>query len=136
MIFNKKRLDEFYMEYLKDSAQHTSFCYIVKIDLAMFLGQADEECGFSVNKNLIVENMSDESLTAQRFVKDHLKCKEYKLHNMSMPKELLQCVKRSSTSYKEVQQTKKKSQQKLEKGKRLLEIDEELIQLKRTKYSS
>ena len=54
---------------------------------------------------------------------------------MSIPKELLQCVKRSSTSYKEVQQTKKKSQQKLEKGKRLLEIDEELIQLKRTKYS-
>ena len=75
MIFNKKRLDEFYMEYLKDSAQHKSFCYIVKIDLAMFLGQADEECGFSVNKNLIVENMSDESLTAQRFVKDHLKSK-------------------------------------------------------------
>ena len=51
------------MEYLKDSTQYGSFCKN---------GQADVEHGFSVNKYLIVENMSDESLTAQRFVKDHM----------------------------------------------------------------
>ena len=89
----------------------------------MFHGQADVERGFSVNKNLIVENMSDESLTAQRFVKDHVKCKEDKPHNMPIPKELLQSVKRSNASYKEALQTKKKPQQKLEKDKRILKID-------------
>ena len=66
----------------------------------MFHGQPDVERGFSVNKNLILENMSDESLTAQRFVKDDMKCKEYKPHNMPIPKELLQSVKRSNASYK------------------------------------
>ena len=75
-----------------------------------------------------VENVSDESLTAQRFAKDHMKCKEYKPHNMAIPKELLQSVKRSNVSYKEALRTKKKSGQNLEKDKRLLEIDEKLIQ--------
>ena len=130
---DKNRLDEFYMEYLKDSTQCESFCYVVKIVFTMFHGQADVERGFSVNKNLIVENMSDESLTAQRFVKDHMKYKEYKPHNMPIPKELFQSVKRSNASYKEALQAK--SQQKLKKDKRLLEIDEELIQLNRKNSS-
>ena len=44
-------------------------------------------------------------------------------------------MKRSNVNYKEALQTKKKSQQKLEKDKRLLEIDDELIQLSRKKSS-
>ena len=132
---HKNHLDEFYMEYLKDSTQYKSFCYVVKIVLTMLHGQADVECGFNVNKNLIVENMSDESLTAQRLAKDHMKCKEYKPHNMPIPKELLQSMKRSNANYKEALQTKKKSQQKLEEDERLLEINEELIQLNRKKSS-
>ena len=101
----------------------------------MFHGQAHVDRRFSVNKDLIVENMNDESLTAQRFVKNDMKCMEYKPHNMPIPKEILQSVKRSNASYKEALQTKKKSQQKLEKDKRLLEIDDELIQLSRKKSS-
>ena len=73
---DKNRLDEFYMAYLKDSTQYEFFCYVVKIVLTMFHGQADGERRFSVNKNLIVENMSDGSLIAYRFVKDHMKCKK------------------------------------------------------------
>ena len=46
-----------------------------------------------------------------------MKCMEYKPHNMSITKESLQSVKRSNASYKEPLQTKKKSQQKLEKDK-------------------
>ena len=104
---DKNLLDEFYMEFLKDSTRYESFCYVVKIILTMFHGQADVERGFSVNRNLIIENMSDESLTAERFVKDQMKCKEYKPHNMPIPKELLQSVKRSSSSYKKAVQAKK-----------------------------
>ena len=81
-------------------------CYVVKIVLTMFHGQADVEHGFSVNRNLIVENVSDKSQTAQRFVKHHMKCKEYKPYNMPMPKELLQSVKQLNASYKEALQTK------------------------------
>ena len=64
-----------------------------------------------------------------------MKCKEYKSHNMAIPKKLLQSVKRSDASYKEALQTKKKPQQKLEKDKGLLEIDGMLIQLNRKKSS-
>ena len=53
-----------------------------------------------------------------------MKCREYKPRNMPIPTELLQSVKRSNGSYKKALQTQKKSQQKLEKDNRLLEIDE------------
>ena len=118
------------MEYLKDGTQYGSLSYVVKIVLTMFDEQADVECGFSVNTNLIVENVSDESLTAHRFVQDHMKCKEDNPHNMPILKELLQSVKRSNVSYKEALETKNKSQQKLE-----IEIDEEFIQLKKKESS-
>ena len=87
------------MEYLKGSTQYVSL-------LCCKNGQADVEHGFSVNRNLIVENVSDKSRTAQRFVKHHMKCKEYKPYNMPMPKELLQSVKQLNASYKEALQTK------------------------------
>ena len=56
------------MEYLKDSTQYKSFCYVT-IVLTMFHGQAGVEHRFSLNKIVIVENMSEERLTQQRFCK-------------------------------------------------------------------
>ena len=50
-----------------------------------------------------------------------MKCKKYEPLNMPISKELLQSVQQSNVSYKEALQTK--SQQKLVKDKRLLEID-------------
>ena len=47
------------MEYLKDSTQYESFCYVVKIVLTMFHGQTDVEHGFNVSKNFIAEVITD-----------------------------------------------------------------------------
>ena len=132
---DKNQLDEFYSEYLKDNAQYESFYYVIKIVLTMFHGQADVERGFSVNKNLTVENMSEESLIAQRFVKDHMKSKNFQPHSLPIPKEMLKSVKEASSLYRQSLKEKKESQQKQEKDKRLLEIDEELIQLNRKRSS-
>ena len=48
---DKNRLDEFYVENLKDSTQYESFCYVVEIALTEFHGQADVERGFSEKKS-------------------------------------------------------------------------------------
>ena len=46
---------------------------VFKLLLCLSHGQASVERGFSVNSNLLVENMHEDSLIAQRIVQDHVK---------------------------------------------------------------
>ena len=85
-------LDGFYMEYLKDSIHYKSFAHVLKIVLTLFHSQVDVYRGVSLNKQLVVENMSETSLTAQRFVKNHMLLNDYP-HDMPIAKELIRSVK-------------------------------------------
>ena len=93
--------DGFYMEYLKDSIHFKSFVRALKIVLTLFYGQVDFEGGFSLNKQLVVENISKISLIAQRFEKDHMLLHYYRPHNMLIAKELVRSVRNSNPAYKE-----------------------------------
>ena len=128
-------LDGFFMDYLKDSIHYKSFTHVLKIILTLFHGQADVEHGFSLNKQLVVENMSETSLVAQRFVKDHMLVNNYQLHDMSIDKELIRCVKSSNSAYKEVLKQKRETAKKAEKDERLASIEEEITQLNLKKTS-
>ena len=55
-------LDGFYMAYLKDSLHYKSFVHVLEIVLTLIHGQANVECRFSLNKELVVKNMSETSL--------------------------------------------------------------------------
>lgn len=46
---------------------------VVKILLVLSHGQASVERGFSINKELIVENQRERSLVAQRLIVDHVR---------------------------------------------------------------
>ena len=86
---NSHIFDEFYMEYLNDSFQYRSFTHVLKMALTLYHGQFDLEHGFSLNKKLIVENISEESLIPQQFLKDHIPLNDYKPHYMPIAKELI-----------------------------------------------
>ena len=49
-----------------------SLTKILKMLLALSYGQAEVERGFNVNSQLLVENLSSESLLLQRIVSDHI----------------------------------------------------------------
>ncbi|KAJ8375217.1 hypothetical protein SKAU_G00057970 [Synaphobranchus kaupii] len=49
---------------------------VVKVLLVMSHGQASVERGFSVNKEVEVENLKEQSLVAQRFIIDHIRAVE------------------------------------------------------------
>ena len=89
------------MEYLKDSIHFKSFVRVLKIVLTLFYGQVDFEGGSSLNKQLLVENMSKISLIAQRFEKDHMLLYFYRPHDMLIAKELVRSVRNSNPAYKE-----------------------------------
>ena len=52
-------------------------------------GQASVERGFSVNSNLLVENMPEDSLTAQRIVQDHVKSLKPEVYEVKVTKIVL-----------------------------------------------
>ena len=113
-------LDWFYMEYLKDSIHYKSFAHVLKIAVTLFHGQGNAERGFSLNKQLVVENMSETSLIAQRFVKDHILLNDYHLHDMPIAKEQIRSVRNSNPAYKETLKQKRESEKKAEEDQRLV----------------
>ena len=52
-------------------------------------GQASVEKGFSINSNLLVENMHEDSLTAQRIVCDHVKSLKLEVYEVKVTKSCL-----------------------------------------------
>ena len=66
---------------MKDSIHYKSFTHVLKIVLTLFHGQANVDCVFSLNKQLIVENMSETSLIVQQFVKGHMLLNDYHPHD-------------------------------------------------------
>lgn len=65
------RLDTLFYE--TSSTEFRNLWEVVKVLLVMFHGQASVERGFSVNKEVEVENLKERSLVAQRHIIDHIR---------------------------------------------------------------
>ncbi|KAJ8880378.1 hypothetical protein PR048_016847, partial [Dryococelus australis] len=97
---NKKLLrevvstDSEVLEFKKD-IEYQDLWEVVKMCLIFSHGNATVEIGFSVNKSLLVENLHEESLVAQRKVYDDIKYYET-IHNVPITQKMLPCPKRDS----------------------------------------
>lgn len=72
---------------------------IVKVLLVLSHGQASVERGFSVNKEIEVENLHEHSLVAQRIICDHLRAVGGVL-NVPVTKKLLPAAASSRQKYR------------------------------------
>ena len=54
-------------------------------------GQSAVECGFSTNKSLLIENISEKSLISQHIV-DYMKSNDYKLFKNPLTNELIRML--------------------------------------------
>ena len=61
--------------------------------------QSSIERGFSINKQLLVENLKEKSLIALRLIEDHLSSFEESPESIKINREMLQHVKRASSRY-------------------------------------
>ena len=122
---SEDRLDEFFMRYLSDTVCFNNFMLIVKMVLTLSHGQADVECGVSLNDKLLVENMQEQSLISQRKVKDHMLSSGYKPHNIPTSRDL--SVDNSCSLYKIALKEKREQSKKNEKNEKLDNLNEELF---------
>lgn len=67
-----ERLDEFYHELLFNKAEFPHLSELIKYILVLSHGQATVESGFSVNKEVMVENLKEHSLIPQQIIHDHV----------------------------------------------------------------
>ena len=64
------RLDEFYYDIIGRNPDSAELFWIVRLILTLSHGNASVESGFSVNADMLVENLQEESLIKQRTLYD------------------------------------------------------------------
>ena len=85
---DKNCLDSFLIGYMKGVAKFANLWKVSKIIFTLSHGQANIERGFSVNKELLIENMKQKSLVSQRIVCDQLSDYTNQLHEYKIEKKL------------------------------------------------
>ena len=95
-----------------------------KIALLLSHGNADVESGFSVNEDLLVENLQERSLVSQRIVYDAIK-NAGGVSSVDINKELIKSVKAASSRYKSALEENKRAE---------LAADAALIKRKRVEF--
>lgn len=71
--FYHDSLDKLYFSLIGSSEQYTDLWSVVKMVLVLSHGNASVESGFSINNDVLVENLQLESMIAQRIVYDSVK---------------------------------------------------------------
>ena len=90
-------LNDFYFKVVSISKYKVLF-FVVKHILTLSHSQASVECGFSLNANMKT-NMSPESLTAKRIIKDCMLANKLKPHTTEITKPIVPAFRSGRQKY-------------------------------------
>ncbi|CAN7986698.1 unnamed protein product, partial [Ixodes hexagonus] len=133
-LFEKgmNRLDEFFAELMRHNSSYTELWKVVKLLLVLSHGQATVERGFSVNRQVSVENLKDLSYVSQRIVCDAVD-KAGGVLNVPVTKELGTAVSTARQQYAAYLEAEKKKQREDAKQAKRCCIDEEIDSMQKKK---
>ena len=94
--------------------------------LCLSHGQASVDRGFSVNNNLLVENMHEDNLIAQRIIHDHMKSLKLEAYEVKVTKCCLDIVNSARRRYFDALKQKSVSNQRSERQAKIYSINEEI----------
>ena len=92
-------LDEFFRRCIGSKDQFKSLRKLFQIVLILSHGQAHVECGFTINKQLLDDNMSSETLFAERIVHDHMLSHNIKPYQIEISSRMMELAKNARKSY-------------------------------------
>ena len=110
----EQHLDVFYSKIFVGDEKQVPLWKVVKMVLILSHGNASVESGFSVNKELLLENMEEDTIVAQRIVFDAIRVAGMDVTRIDISK-MIGCVKQSHSAYQTAQQPKKEKQSAEEK---------------------
>jgi hypothetical protein len=103
------RLDEFYFKLLDHQPAYANVWQVFKMILVLSHGNAAVESGFSVNGDMLIENLHESSLVAQRMVYDSIKYAGGVME-VNIDKPMLQYVRGARSKYEQALQDFKAAQ--------------------------
>nr|CAD7423065.1 unnamed protein product [Timema monikensis] len=128
-------LDTIYGSFLIGEANYKHLWEVIKICLVLSHGNATVEGGFSVNKSLLVENMHEKTVIAQRHIHDEIQ-EAGGIKNIHISKKMLDYVRGARKRYHEYLEMKKQERSEEDKKKaekRKLDIQVKDLEGKRKK---
>lgn len=134
---NNTRVDTLLHETMGTKPSFSKVWDVVKILLVLSHGQASVERGFSINKELIVENQRERSLVAQRLIVDHVRSVGG-ITKVEITKELLLSAAGARQKYHGYleEEKKKKEQQAVDLKRKALTDDLEDLKKKRARMEA
>ena len=111
---------------MKNLSGYSEFCNILELVFVLSHGQADIEIGFSLNKNLLKQNMEALTITSRRKIKDYLLCNEIKLNTYTITSKMLESVQLSRQKYEVYLQENKSKIKQDEKQKQIALIEDDI----------
>ena len=111
---------------MKNLSDYSEFCNILELVFVLNHGQVDIEIGFSLNKNLLKQNMEAPTITSWCKIKDNLLCNEIKLNTYTIPSKMLESLRLSWQKY-EVYLEENKSKIKQDENQKQIALIEEDI---------
>jgi len=102
------RLDTFYYNIIGQNPEYAELFTVVRCVLILSHGNASVESGFSVNTDMLVENLHEESLVAQRCVYDSVQALGG-ITSVKIEKSMMQFVRGAHGRYQEALERKRQS---------------------------
>ena len=93
-------------------------------------GQASVERGFSVNKELLVQNLMEESIESQRMVYDHIRSADKPITEIPITNDLIKSCKLAHSRYTAVLEERKKQCKQTDKDLKRKLKGEEIAEVK------
>ena len=129
---NNDRLDSLYYSTLGQDSRYSKLWDIIKKLLMLSHGQAPVERGFSINKDVSVENLSEHNLIARRIIKDHIQ-HVGGMDKVLLTKEMLDFVAGARRRYQSHLEEQRVHKVRVEKGLKRKNMEAELEQLRKKK---
>jgi hypothetical protein len=131
------RLDEFYFKHLDNRPEYAEIWHVIKLILVLSHGNVAVESGLSVNSDMLVENLHEPSLIAQRMVFDSIS-NAGGVMEVAIDKRMLQYVRCARSRYDEAMKASKAA--KVEDDaktvtKRKISAEIKALEAKRTKLA-
>ena len=90
-------------------------------------GQSQIERGFSINKEIVIENLETTSLCAQRLICDHIASSKHEIHEIDITNTMVTACKSAHLKYTTALEAAKKEREDGDKNRKRKLLSEELV---------
>lgn len=128
---NQERVDTFLMKFAAN--KYASLFRVFKILLTLSHGQASIERGYSVNKELLVENLSERSIVAQRIICDSYASSDSSVMDIEVTPDLRRHTTSARMRYSNYLEEKSKSEINVSQRNKRKVVEAELVDAEKKK---